>query len=127
MRTRTIVALAGMITMLFCANGCTASTEKTETKAKYIFLFIGDGMGNSQVAVTEASHIFPIKLTAFYIIGSVTGPFFIFSHVWSLRSRNVVFHARKIRQHDLYTLVSIDQIILAKPPLVENYYFKKCR
>lgn len=54
MRTRTIVALAGMITMFFCANGCTASTEKTETKAKYIFLFIGDGMGNSQVAVTEA-------------------------------------------------------------------------
>ena len=54
MRTRTIAALTGMITMLFCANGCTASTEKTETKAKYIFLFIGDGMGNSQVAVTEA-------------------------------------------------------------------------
>ena len=54
MRTRTIAALAGMITMLFCANGCTASTEKTETKAKYIFLFIGDGMGNSHVAATES-------------------------------------------------------------------------
>lgn len=54
MRTRAITALICIITMMFSVNGCTASAEKNESKAKYIFLFIGDGMGNSQVGVTEA-------------------------------------------------------------------------
>lgn len=34
-------------------NGCTESAEKNQ-KAKYIFLFIGDGMGYTQVSLTES-------------------------------------------------------------------------
>lgn len=34
-------------------TGCNNS-DSTESKAKYIFLFIGDGMGNSHVAATES-------------------------------------------------------------------------
>lgn len=34
-------------------TGCTESTTQNE-KAKYVFLFIGDGMGNSHVAATES-------------------------------------------------------------------------
>ena len=33
---------------------CHAKKQKEEPKAKYIFLFIGDGMGNSHVAATES-------------------------------------------------------------------------
>lgn len=39
-------------TLLF-TTGCT-TTQEQDTKAKYIFLFIGDGMGNSHVAATES-------------------------------------------------------------------------
>lgn len=34
----------------FCISGC----QSEETKAKYIFLFIGDGMGASQISMTES-------------------------------------------------------------------------
>ena len=37
------------IVTLFCLSGC-----QSDTRAKYIFLFIGDGMGASHVAVTES-------------------------------------------------------------------------
>ena len=42
--------------LLFALSGCHGQQENntSDTKAKYIFLFIGDGMGNSHVAVTES-------------------------------------------------------------------------
>ena len=42
-------AIVIAIVALFCLSGC-----QNDTKAKYIFLFIGDGMGASHVAVTES-------------------------------------------------------------------------
>ena len=42
-------AVIGVIATMFCLSGC-----QNDTKAKYIFLFIGDGMGASHVAVTES-------------------------------------------------------------------------
>ena len=44
-----IMTIAVAVTAVSCAD-----TEKKEERAKYIFLFIGDGMGNSHVAVTES-------------------------------------------------------------------------
>lgn len=38
--------------MVYATSSCTNNTK--EEKAKYIFLFIGDGMGNSHVAATES-------------------------------------------------------------------------
>ena len=40
--------------MMVSLSGCCTKTNKTEERAKYIFLFIGDGMGNSHVAATES-------------------------------------------------------------------------
>lgn len=53
MKIHRIAAALCAIGLLLSAAGCT-QTEKKETKAKYIFLFIGDGMGNSHVAATES-------------------------------------------------------------------------
>lgn len=43
-----------IIAMIISLAGCCGNTKDTETKAKYIFLFIGDGMGNTHVAATES-------------------------------------------------------------------------
>ena len=46
---KTILAFTiGMLTLASCCN------DAKETKAKYVFLFIGDGMGAAHVAVTES-------------------------------------------------------------------------
>lgn len=50
MKLNRITGVIMAIAMAVTAASCT----KTEEKAKYIFLFIGDGMGNSHVAVTES-------------------------------------------------------------------------
>ena len=42
--------MTAVIVTLFCLNGC----QTNDTKAKYIFLFIGDGMGATHVATTES-------------------------------------------------------------------------
>lgn len=47
--TSAIMTIALIVTAASCTN-----TEKKDEKAKYIFLFIGDGMGNSHVSVTES-------------------------------------------------------------------------
>ena len=44
-----IMAIAAAVTAVSCTD-----SDKKEEKAKYIFLFIGDGMGNSHVSVTES-------------------------------------------------------------------------
>ena len=49
-RIFTIISIAA-ISILALSSCC---TEQRETKAKYIFLFIGDGMGASHIAVTES-------------------------------------------------------------------------
>lgn len=43
-----------IISLLFSGLMMTGCTEKNEGRAKYIFLFIGDGMGFSHVAATES-------------------------------------------------------------------------
>ena len=42
--------MTAVILSIFCLTGC----QQNETKAKYIFLFIGDGMGATHVAATES-------------------------------------------------------------------------
>ena len=42
-----------VIVSVFCLTGC-QNCKKQDTRAKYIFYFIGDGMGNSHVALTES-------------------------------------------------------------------------
>ena len=39
-----------VIVSVFCLAGC----QNQDTRAKYIFYFIGDGMGNSHVALAES-------------------------------------------------------------------------
>ena len=41
--------MAAVIATIFCLSGC-----QKDTKAKYIFLFIADGMGPTHVSVTES-------------------------------------------------------------------------
>lgn len=53
MKLNRFTGILCILALIVSAAGCTSTQEK-ETKAKYIFLFIGDGMGNSQVAVTES-------------------------------------------------------------------------
>ena len=54
MKLRTFAALICAITFTLVNTGCTGNVDKNEGKAKYIFLFIGDGMGNSHVAAAES-------------------------------------------------------------------------
>ena len=49
-RTTSLICL--LLAAMTATTGCTEQPQ--ETKAKYIFLFIGDGMGNSHVAATES-------------------------------------------------------------------------
>lgn len=50
---RLIIAMISIAVTLNIVTSC-GTSESSETKAKYIFLFIGDGMGNSHVAATES-------------------------------------------------------------------------
>lgn len=54
MKPSRILAVICAITVLASLYGCCGNTRKDEGRAKYIFLFIGDGMGNSHVAATES-------------------------------------------------------------------------
>ena len=45
--------MTAVIVTLGCFTGC-QNCKKDDTRAKYIFYFIGDGMGNSHVALTES-------------------------------------------------------------------------
>lgn len=53
MKLNRFTGILCILALIVSAAGC-SSNQEMETKAKYIFLFIGDGMGNSQVAVTES-------------------------------------------------------------------------
>lgn len=54
MKPSRILSVICVITVLASLSGCCGKTAKDEGRAKYIFLFIGDGMGNSHVAATES-------------------------------------------------------------------------
>jgi len=55
MKLRRIISVICAVTMLVAPiTSCHGKKQKEESKAKYIFLFIGDGMGNSHVAATES-------------------------------------------------------------------------
>ena len=49
-----IFLIIAVIATAVALTGCTSGSEKENHKAKYIFLFIGDGMGATHVAVTES-------------------------------------------------------------------------
>ncbi len=53
MKTFRILIAAFMLTAMFACQA-QKETESTDQKAKYIFLFIGDGMGHSQMALAES-------------------------------------------------------------------------
>ena len=53
MKTRSILAIL-VIFISFAASSCCNEACDKDKRAKYIFLFIGDGMGNSHVATTES-------------------------------------------------------------------------
>lgn len=50
------ILFASILTLLFIFSGCAdIKNQKTiQPKAKYVFFFIGDGMGNGHVALTES-------------------------------------------------------------------------
>ncbi len=54
MRPHRIFAAICTLIMIFSISAPTADAKKKEQKAKYIFLFIGDGMGLSHVAAAES-------------------------------------------------------------------------
>ena len=54
MKTRRIFAVICAIAMMVSFTGSFGNVTRAEERAKYIFLFIGDGMGNSHVAATES-------------------------------------------------------------------------
>ncbi len=70
-----IMAIAAAVTAVSCTD-----SDKKEEKAKYIFLFIGDGMGNSHVSVTESYLTYKagklgggqLLLTTFPVFGTCT-------------------------------------------------------
>ena len=51
---KAIAIIATIATSLIMFTGCCNKQNKTETRAKYIFLFIGDGMGATHVAAAES-------------------------------------------------------------------------
>ncbi len=53
MKLNRFTGILCILALIASAAGC-SSNQEMETKAKYIFLFIGDGMGNSHVAATES-------------------------------------------------------------------------
>ena len=54
MKTRRLIA-AILLTVMACSlSEFTSEAKKKDDKAKYIFLFIGDGMGNAHVSTTES-------------------------------------------------------------------------
>ncbi len=54
MKLNRIIAAISAIALIMSASITTADAKKKDQPAKYIFLFIGDGMGNGHVAVTES-------------------------------------------------------------------------
>lgn len=52
MKTRSIIAILAIFLGISASSCCYGACNR-EDRAKYIFLFIGDGMGNSHVAVAE--------------------------------------------------------------------------
>ena len=54
MKLHKILAAICSIAMLTCISATTVEAKKKDQKAKYIFLFIGDGMGYNHVAATES-------------------------------------------------------------------------
>ncbi|MBP3454240.1 MAG: alkaline phosphatase [Clostridia bacterium] len=56
---KTLALLCALAMMLVCVPGM---AEETATAPKYVFMFIGDGMGNPQVAATQ------------YYVGSIANP-----------------------------------------------------
>ena len=54
MKTRRFFAVICAIAMMVSFAGSFGNSTRAEERAKYIFLFIGDGMGNSHVAATES-------------------------------------------------------------------------
>ena len=53
MKAIKVLMVALLLTGLFACQG-QKETEPTDQKAKYIFLFIGDGMGHAQMALAES-------------------------------------------------------------------------
>ena len=54
MKSNRIFAAICAFMMMVSLAGCCGNENKTDEKAKYVFLFIGDGMGNSHVAAAES-------------------------------------------------------------------------
>ena len=54
MKSNKIFAAICAVVMIVSLTGCCGNSNNTEEKAKYVFLFIGDGMGNSHVAAAES-------------------------------------------------------------------------
>lgn len=54
MKLRILGTLLSAVLLSVTVIGCEGNTGKENEKAKYIFLFIGDGMGNSHVAAAES-------------------------------------------------------------------------
>ena len=51
---RVIVAILSIVITLASSQFTSEAKRKKDDKAKYIFLFIGDGMGMGQVSLTES-------------------------------------------------------------------------
>lgn len=49
-----IIALCLLTASIICLTSCNDSEKTTDGKAKYIFLFIGDGLSCSQISLTES-------------------------------------------------------------------------
>ncbi len=54
MKLTRIFACICTIALLFSATACSDGNKEQDEKAKYVFLFIGDGMGFSNIAVAES-------------------------------------------------------------------------
>ena len=61
-------------------NVYAADNTNNEKRPKYVFYFIGDGMGFSHIALTEASNSFDISLSV-SVLGMVS-PFFQRDTAW---------------------------------------------
>ncbi|MCL2502794.1 MAG: alkaline phosphatase, partial [Bacteroidales bacterium] len=68
MNKKTIWLLSLLFTGI-CTFGC---TENREPKAKYVFYFIGDGMGVSHISLAEVFSNNALSFTQFPVFGLVT-------------------------------------------------------
>ncbi len=107
MKLTRIIAAICSISMLLSISGCT--NEVKEEKAKYVFLFIGDGMGLTHIATAESYLSYKqgklggemLNMTQFPVFGTATSYSADYNVTDSAASGSAIASGEKANNHTL--------------------------